>query len=92
MLYYIPWKGSDEDDGYSDSDFPISADESKQRFSSAASSASSSSLDSEAMARNKRREKKKEKEAERRLEKIDAQCCFRLVIPTQEIHRFNQLC
>ena len=87
MLYYIPWKGSDED-GYSDSDFPISADESNQRFSSA----SSSSLDSEAMARNKRREKKKEKEAERRLEKIDAQCCFRLVIPTQEIHRFNQLC
>ena len=39
---------------------------------------SDSSLDSEAIARNKRRAKKKEREAERRLEKIDAACCFRL--------------
>merc|ERR1719167_1056464 len=39
-----------------------------------------SSTDSELAARKRRREKKKRLEEERKLERIDAQCCFRFTI------------
>ena len=69
-------KDDDAEDSLSDYSDLLSASEKSVKDSSFASS--DSSLDSEAIARNKRRAKKKEREAERRLEKIDAACCFRL--------------